>query len=208
MLPSDLTVLFVSYGRAELLDHTLETFFKTNPGCPVSLFDNASAQPVHDVLKKYKFDYKITSDENKGKPFAHNFLAEKCSTPYLLFCDSDIEFLPGWFEKMSDCYQKAETWPIGGLSGYSYGHVFNPHLGVDVNVKRNPPGCALMMSRKVFIDTGPFDESILIRTVDTRYFTELRKKGYYNCQLRESAILHTGDKMRTFTDTGEPIYYD
>lgn len=208
MRPSDLSVMFVSYGRAELLDRTLESCFQTNPGCQVSLFDNASGQPVHDVLKKYEFDYSIISDENKGKPFAHNFLADKSTTPYLMFCDTDLEFLPDWFEKMSKCYEQAEEWPIGGLSGYSHGHIFAPHLGVDVNVKRNPPGCALMMSRKVFIDTGPFDESILIRTVDTRYFTELRNKRYYNCQLRESAILHTGEKMRTFNDKGEPIYYE
>ena len=208
MQPCDLTVMFVSYGRAELLDHTLETFFKTNPGCPVSIFDNASGQPVHAILKKYKFDYKITSDENKGKPFAHNFLADQSTTAYLMFCDSDLEFLPNWFEKMSECYKKAEDWPIGGLSGYSHGHKFAPHKRVNVNVKRNPPGCALMISQKVFIDTGPFDESILIRTVDTRYFTELRKKRYYNCQMRESAILHTGANQRTFNDKGEPIYYD
>jgi len=210
MRSCDLTVIIVSYGRAKLLEETLQTFTETNPGCGLILVDNASKQPVLDVIDKFDrhFDTLELLDENKGKPYAHNLGASLCSTPYLMFCDSDIHFNENWFEKMSECYEKAEGWPIGGLSGYSHGQVFNPHKGVNVNVKRNPPGCALMISRKVLIDTGPFDESILIRTVDTRYFTELRKKGYYNCQLIESVILHTGVDQRTFNQRGDSIYHE
>lgn len=212
MLPSDLTVIIVSYGRALLLDHTLETWEKTNPGTDLFLIDNASEQKTLDIIAKHHklFAHLSLLEENKGKPFAHNFGASQCSTPYLMFCDSDIHFERGWFETMSQIYKAAEDWPLGGLSGYTYGHVNSaPHKNVNIQIKRNPPGCAVMISRKVFQHAGGFDESIKIRTVDTRYFNRLRTLGYQNGMVwPQSCILHTGKHQRTFDNRGEPIYFE
>ena len=212
MRPSELTVIIVSYGRAKLLDHTLKSWAETNPGSDLFLIDNASEQKTLDVIAKHHklFAHLSILEKNKGKPFAHNFGASECNTPYLLFCDSDIEFKPEWFEIMSQTYKATESWPLGGLSGYTYGHINSaPHRKVNIQIRRNPAGCALMMSRKVFQHAGPFDESIKIRTVDTRYFKRLASLGYQNGMVwPQSCILHTGAHQRTFDDRGEPIYFE
>lgn len=212
MQASDLTVIIVSYGRSKLLDHTLKSWEATNPGSDLFLIDNASEQKTLDVIANHHklFAHLSILEENKGKPFAHNFGASECDTPYLLFCDSDIEFKPGWFEAMSQVYQAAEDWPLGGLSGYTYGHTHAAaHRKVNIQMRTNPPGCAVMISRKVFQHAGGFDESIKIRTVDSRYYRRLQGLGYQNGMMwPQSAILHTGQKQRTFTDTGEPIYFE
>lgn len=212
MLESDLTVIIVSYGRSKLLDRTLKSWAATAPKVDLFLIDNASKQPTLDVIAAHHklFSYLSILEENKGKPFAHNLGASECSTPYLMFCDSDIEFQPNWFEAMSQVYQATEDWPLGGLSGYTYGHVNSaPHKGVNVQIRCKPPGCALMISRKVYQHAGPFDESIKIRTVDSRYYVKLATLGYQNGMMWPySAILHTGAHQRTFTDKGDPIYYE
>ena len=212
MQASDLTVIFVSYGRAALLERTLKSFVETNPGCDSILFDNHSKWPVLKVISRYfnRLGNVLICGENKGKPFAHNYGASICSTPYLLFCDSDLEFKPGWFEAMSSTYEAAEDWPLGGLSGFCYGYINNAaHKGVNIQIKQWPPGCAVMISRKVFEHCGPFDESILIRCVDSKYYRKLQGLKYQNAMMwPESAIDHTGQDQRTFTETGEPIYYD
>ena len=213
----------VSYGRHWLLDHTLDTLFaNTDPDkFRLILIDNGSKQPVRDVIAKYtdKIDDLILFNRNAGKPYAQNIgmshvynqcLILKDEIPnHFIVCDSDLEFKPGWLEKMTELYHEFEPQKLGCLSGYNHNKIDSTRV-VAGKIHWRPycPGCCMMFSRQLWEKVGIFDTRMLIRTVDTGYLKRCRVAGYENANVLDTVVDHTGKAYRTFETSGNPIYFD
>lgn len=226
---SEVAVVMVSWGRAKLLDATLASYFQTFDPQRVSLtvVDNGSEQQTLDILFKYRSRIQklILLNENLGKPAALNVgvgasLQEVRKLgyqrpEYFLFCDSDIEFKPGWLPRMVTSYQEHQILkdgrPLGGLSGYVHApHQLILHDGktTKINVLKYPAGCCLMMSREVLLKNGQWDTRRMIGTVDTSYLRNMFVRGYANAAVYpESVIVHMGKRDRTWhLATRKPKY--
>lgn len=219
-------LVMVTFGRKRLLQRSLETLFNTiDPTrCEVTIVDNNSEQDVINLLLSYKdkIDNLVLLNENKGKPYAWNLgskisrqecLATKLPEPsYLLFCDSDLDFKPGWHDVLVDSYEEHKDLPLCGLSG----KLWPPHKvnGIEHKGKKHtiyqyrfPCGCCILMSTKAFDANGYWDTRRKIRTVDTSYFRNAINRKYINASVAETVIDHTGSKQRTWNiSNGKPKY--
>lgn len=226
---SEVAVIMVSWGRAQLLDKTLATYFQTfDPQrASLTIVDNGSEQQAIDVLMKYKSRIQklILLNENLGKPAALNIgvgaslqdvhKLEYHKPEYFLFCDSDLEFKPGWLPKMVTSYHEHRTLndgrPLGGLSGYVHAPqplTLDEGATTKINILKFPAGCCLMMSREVVLKNGQWDTRRMIGTVDTSYLRNMSVRGYGNAAVYpESVIVHCGKKDRTWhLATRQPKY--
>lgn len=216
-----LDIIMVSFGRHELLRRTLESFFKNTDTSKVglTLIDNGSERKTLDVIKEYgkNINNLILYPENKGKPYAQNrgaeFVRNARNTEFLMFCDSDIEFLPGWYNEMITTFIRfEEKLPLGGLSGFL--HKANKEYELNYKEKRiyihpTPPGCCMMMKSSTYWKVGQFKEDRLIRGVDTSYYLRMKQANFNNASMGKTVISHTGFHKRTWNHrTGEPIYIE
>lgn len=222
-------IVMVTFGRDMLLNRTLKSLFATidDQQCSVTIVDNGSQDRVKQTLLRYQphIDQLVLLRENRGKPYAWNLGAqvarEQCKVngveppTYYLFCDSDLEFKPGWLPVMLETYAQHKELPLCGLSGY----VWPPQLQSAeqrqgktraILVHRFPPGCCVLIAANTFDKLGPWDTKRLIRTVDTSFFREAHRQGWYNGSVCPNSVIeHIGAKQRTWRiDTGAPKLLD
>lgn len=226
---SDVAVILVSWGRSELLETTLASYFKTvDPKrASLTIVDNGSEQSTIEVLMRYRsrIDNLVLLNENLGKPAALNIgvgaslqevrKLDYKKPEYFLFCDSDLEFKPNWLPIMVMSYDEHRILndgrPLGGLSGY----VHSPHqLNLDngknttINIIKYPAGCCLMMSTEVLLKNGQWDTRRMIGTVDTSYLRNMNSRGFGSGAVYPATLIHhTGKKHRTWhLATRKPKY--
>ncbi|MFA7286928.1 MAG: glycosyltransferase family A protein [Patescibacteria group bacterium] len=218
-------VIIVSFGRAELLKHTLDSLLNSNydpAQVSITVVDNGSQPEVVSLLTHYRpqIHNLVLLRNNRGKPYAWNLGArvaqEQCdavqipSIDYFLFCDSDLDFKLGWHETLTTAYKEHQNLPLCGLSGMRWpSHKLDAlQTGptTQINVVRFPPGCCILMSAEAYRRNGPWDTKRLIRTVDTCYFRNAFARGWKNASIHPNSVIdHTGRTSRTWhIQTGKP----
>lgn len=219
-----LAIIIVSFGRLELMKKTLNSL-KDNgldkSKMSLTVIDNGSQQPLINYLIQEKsiIDNLILLNKNMGKPYAWNLGVkisnEECKInntvqpDYYLFCDNDLDFKPGWYNKLLSAYEEHKDLPLCALSGLRWPSHELTGLqkgNTQINVIRFPPGCCLLMSRKAFEANGKWDTKRLIRTVDTSYLRNAHRRGFKNASIHpETVIDHTGRRQRTWNiSNGKP----
>lgn len=212
----------VTYGRLSLLRGTIETFNATRDArVRLTVVDNGSLADVRRFLEESvkSPDSLILLDDNLGKPYAWNLVAnmvmnrslQKAEPAFLLFLDSDLEFLPGWIDTFIEIWQDHAGSSLGCLSGFvSHPELHDIAEGPRRTYKRLrfPAGCCMLTTPAIYRDVGPFEEDRLIRAVDTNYYRRLKAKGYsVGCVHPKSCILHTGKNQRSWSIlNSKPIY--
>lgn len=219
-------IVMVSFGRPALLWKTLDSLKENTEKDSYRLIvvDNGSLNEQRVKLaQRTEIDELVLLGRNAGKPYSWNLgflmsynlcIADNDEKPdYFVFCDSDLEFSKEWLPTMMEVYKKYEHLPLGVLSGYlnTVGEfkVDRVNSTEELEIRRHPPGCCLMVSRKVIEAVGLFDSKIKIRGVDTAYTARLWRAGYKNACIRNRGELvkHTGEKQRTWElISGKPIY--
>jgi len=208
----------VTFGRLSLLRETMETFAATADGRgALTVVDNGSQPDVTGYLAPLAasggpIDRLVLLRSNMGKPYAWNLGAAMAAEPckarqtnppeLLLFCDSDLRFLPGWVDTLHETYAEHRGLPLGALSGFAPHRHEDPGVAGAREMKalRFFAGCCVLMSAAVYADVGRFATDVLIRTVDTSYCRRLKRAGYVNgCVHPASAIEHTGKGERTWS---------
>ena len=215
----NIALILVSFGRCELLKQTLSSLLATEEGhrASITVIDNGSQPHVVDALvsNKKNIDNLILLNDNRGKPYAWNLgvqiVNERCLAlerflpEYYLFCDSDLIFKEGWLDRLLETYDCHRDLPLGILSGFAHikhqlNICSNPlYPNNDINIAPFPAGCCMFMHRSVYEKVGKFDDSRLIRTVDTSYYRRAHTAGYVTaCVHPDSVIEHTGWHERTW----------
>lgn len=213
-----MAAVMVTFGRLALLRETLVTFANTvDSDVSLTVVDNGSRPDVTNYLVSLTvpggpIDRLVLLQRNMGKPYAWNLGAAMAAIPceikqvtypeLLLFCDSDLRFLPGWVDILRETYAEHRNLPLGVLSGFAtHRHEDTVVAGArEMKVLRFFAGCCMLVSAAVYADVGEFATDMLIRTVDTSYCRRLRAKGYVNgCVHPVSAIEHTGKGERTWS---------
>lgn len=218
-------IVIVSYGRPKLLTQTLDSLSaNTDPNLyRLIVVDSGSDAKVRQMLStRDDIDELVLLKRNAGKPYAWNygFLStynicenEGDELPdYFVFCDSDLYFKPGWLPKFLDIFKRHEYLNLGTVSAYAVPcgefKIDKTKSDNEVQARRHPPGCCLMINRKTVEAVGLFDSKVKIRGVDTSYTRRLWSAGYINMVLVEGLVEHTGTNQRTWElVSGKSIYF-
>jgi len=218
-----IAIIIVTFNRKILTKQTLESLFATvdKDLCSIHVVDNNSLKDTGNLLFHYR--QQMTSltflNDNRGKPYAWNLgvriANEQCIVKNLpipthyLFCDNDLYFQPHWPEIMLNTYEEHKDIPLGGLSGARWSsHPTRDVRGnkYQINIVPNPTGCCLLMGKEIYEKFYPWKTTRLIRTVDTSYYREARRRGYLLAAIHpKSVIRHMGFKQRSWhIQTGQP----
>lgn len=222
-------IIIAVWGRKDLTYQTLKSLFECTQeeeGFRVIVIDNNSSQATKSVLLSFapQIDELVFLKTNLGKPHAWNLGAaiayqrslfnEDQHPDKFVFCDNDLEFTPGWLTQMRNTYDAWEDFPLGVLSGWlnevgRHKVDVQTKSGARLQLRAHPPGCCVMVSRKVVEAIGLFDSSVLIRGVDTAYNRRATAAGFKNgCVYPDSVVKHMGENSRTWNvKTGDLIQH-
>lgn len=215
--------IVVAYGRLGLLRRTIETFIATRDDrAHLTVVDNGSLADVRSFLTDSVKppDSLVLLGDNLGKPHAWNLVAyavthrplKRTEPKYLLFLDSDVEFMDGWLDVLVETWEDHAKNGLGCLSGFvTRKKKFEATItGGKRPYKplRFPAGCCMFTTSEVWHRCQPFDQGRLIRGVDVDWCRRLRAKGYVvGCVYPKSCIVHTGREQRSWSILkSTPIY--
>lgn len=222
-------IIIVNFGRSEILKRSLTYFRESMLGEQLAyrliIVDNQSQDTTWKVMAEFRdlISDLIVLRDNKGKPWAWNVgiahcyqlcmaLGEELPDRFVL-CDSDLEYYKNWLGRMDETYNAFADLPLGILSGFltevGQHKVQKAERGDQaMQIRRYPPGCCWMMSRKCLETVGLFDTRILIRSVDTSYCRRVWQAGFKNGVVAPGTVVqHLGEGSRTWDlVTGKTIY--
>lgn len=122
---ADVTLVVIPRERFSMARESLESLYaNTPPGFSLVYVDGNGTQDVQEILGVYRarpgFSI-VRRDYFLSNNHARNLGLREARTPYVLFCDNDLIFAPGWLEAMLGCMDQTgadvvapltcEAWP-------------------------------------------------------------------------------------------------
>ena len=165
-------------------------------------------QIPHERCKIYKFQ------EELYYPTAMNIRVDPAHGTHMIFCDADTSFTPGWFEVLTTFYLSNSQ--IGlcssklinpldrsiidygiGVTQFNCPHPFKgqtyTHDLVASNIEVQAACTAnAIISKKLFQETGGFNELLVHSYSDIDLCQRIRNKGYSIWCVADSVVYHKG----------------
>jgi GT2 family glycosyltransferase len=196
------TVL-VSYNRPDLLWRTVKSYTQTKDAeCHLMIVDNASELETQTLLSdihRVGLADILQLDENHYPGYATNFgwATAPDEAQFLHRSDNDIEYLPGWPERVRKTFWMRPEWSQISMRTDEE-ELFQDAVGGN-NVIR----------REVFEDgiRYSFEPWTSVPWEDGDFNRRLRDAGFKWGRVPAPCIIHIGDKMRPDVDLSDP-YYD
>lgn len=214
------SIIILSYNTKDLLRTCLRSIYKKITGVEfeVLVVDNASSDGTPQMVEKeFKKAVLIQNEKNVGFSKGNNKGAKAAKGTYVLFLNSDTEFLDGNIGEMVKFFlQNEKVAVVGGkmvgkngteeLSAgtfFNLSQVFFLTLGLDKRMKtRFSPssvtkvdfvsGGYMMVKKKIFQSLGGFDEHLFMYTEDMEFCYRVYKAGYTALFYPEASVIHQG----------------
>ncbi len=115
-----ISTVILNWNRADLLELTCKSYLETvSVPCEIIIVDNGSTDGSREVAERMSAAEEnistILLDENRGGA-AINLGLERATGTLLHISENDLEYLPGWSEKVVDLFDTFES--LGQLSLY------------------------------------------------------------------------------------------
>ena len=124
---------------------------------------------------------------------------KKAEHDYIAFCNNDLIFTPGWFDKLLPHFNEYDSlspycplthkkwWknklPSGIVEGFTIGKIL--------------AGWCFVMKRKTYIKIGSFDEDVDFWYSDDIYADQLKFHGLKHALVCDSYVMHKGSSTLT-----------
>lgn len=201
-VPSIFTVL-VSHERPELLWRTVKSYTKTKDvGCELLIVDNGSGEGTRELLLEIEamgMAHLQLLPHNHYPGWATNLGWANADprTAFLHRSDNDIEFLPGWAERVRTAFWGHPEW--GQLSLRTDEEELHQDAVGGNNVIRRAVWDAGVRYSEEPWSSVPWE--------DGDFNQRVRRAGFGWGRVSAPCIVHIGDKMRPDVDLSDP-YYD
>ncbi|HYC91310.1 MAG TPA: glycosyltransferase [Thermoanaerobaculia bacterium] len=207
------SIIVPHHAGRQLLDYCLQTLRATVPDDVeiIVVLNNDDQDEVRIALDETRYRaLRVTRDLGYGG--AINLGADAASGQYLVFCDNDTSFLPGWFEALVNGYHAATN--IGSASaklisptsgrivdfGIAFTEYNAPHPFMDAEpdhplVRRSRPvqaacSAVMMIEKQLFEDAGRFSGRPHSYYNDIDLCLRVRERGYEPWVIAESVAFH------------------
>ncbi len=164
------SVIIPAYNRAAMLERALSSVFSQDfSDYELIVVDDGSTDGTPEMLTMYRDDITIIRQQNRGVSAARNAGLRHARAPWILFLDSDDEYLPGKFSAHREfinknpsilLHQTEELWirrgrRVNPMKKHQKlaGNIFIPSLKLCLI----SPSCACV-HRDLFDQYGMFDE--------------------------------------------------
>ncbi len=115
----DITIIFATYKRPQILANTLTSLCKLNSGSlqwELIVVDNAGHAATQEVVSQFNERLPLTFliEQKPGKNNALNLAIPKAQGELLVFCDDDIIASENW---LTEIWEGASRWPDHDVFG-------------------------------------------------------------------------------------------
>lgn len=217
------SVVIVNFNGKDLLKTCLKTLLKTDyPNYDVIIVDNASTDGSSDAIKSIvNFDSRVKlvqNANNVGHSEGCNIGAQLSKAQYVVFVDSDIEFIANdWLAELVNIMKKDKTVGLAqakivisenqnrleyfckyvdALGTWSANYGLNAgKLEHNFELLAASAGCCII-SRELFTKVGKFDGDYFIYDDDTDLSMRVRLLGYAVLFVSSSVVIHRSSVLR------------
>ena len=232
------SVVILNYNglhyMGEGLRDCLNSVLKTNyPNLEIIFVDNGSSDGSADFVRN-NYNTQITIVKNKANlGFAEGFNRgiRVSKGKYVALLSNDMTVHPNWLSSVTQLMEKDRKIGLAGFKRYSYerknlldGIGGNLHLcgrvflvgtfeidrGQYDNIKEDLDyiGGAMVISREVLQEVGPFDAEYVIFSEDCDLCYRIRKRDYKTVYVPDAIVWHKGHSTLNGMDRiGTHIYY-
>jgi hypothetical protein len=193
-----LSIIIVNYKSERYLDSCIASIYSKLSAArlEIVLVNNDSEEGLEKIRKSYPEARIIPLQKNIGFGGASNAGAKEAQGEYLLFLNPDTEIVSADLDaaveklaqdgtgilglKIIDRNGKQQEWTVG-LQEVGLGSLIRNNLAFLGESKRQKSifwvsGAALMMEKKVFMETGGFDESFFLYFEDVDLCKRVRER--------------------------------
>lgn len=122
---SQITVIIPAYNAKKTIDACLQSIYQqTFASVTIVVVNDGSTDQTAAILEKHQHRITIVNQHNKGASAARNAGAKIATSPYLLFCDADIELEPMILERMYTALEHNKQVSYAYASFYFGGKLF------------------------------------------------------------------------------------
>jgi GT2 family glycosyltransferase len=196
------TVL-VSYNRPDLLWRTVKSYTQTkDAGCQLLIVDNGSDAATRALIGDItdmgmaKF-FMLNENRYPGAATNAGWGCAPEGVQFLHRSDNDIEYLPGWAERVRQTFWMKPAWSQVSLRTDEE-ELFQDAVGGNNVVRREVWDAGVRYSEEPWTSV-PWE--------DGDFNKRLRAEGFGWGRVPSPCIVHIGDKMRPDVDLSDP-YYD
>lgn len=194
---SQVSIVIPIYNGGKTLDICLQSIFnQTFKSLQIIAVNDGSVDETVAILQKYKDRLTIINQDNQGASSARNNGAKIANSPFIIFCDADIELKPDMIEKM---YKVLSTSPKISYvySSFIFGQkIFKLHEFDEDKLKQMPYIHTTSLIKK---EHFPGFDKKLNRFQDWDLWLTMLKRGYIGKFIPEILFkVNAGGSMSTW----------
>lgn len=177
-----ISIVITSYNYGRFLGEAIESALaQTLSPVEIVVVNDGSTDDTSDVAKRYPV--RLIEQANSGVSAARNRGAREAKGDYLVFLDADDVLEP---EYLSRCWDALRTAPARVAYAYTQSRMFGEVTGIDPSApfsKRrvldgNLVNVSALLRRRVFEETGGFDESLRVGLEDADLWVRMLAAGH------------------------------
>jgi mycofactocin system glycosyltransferase len=193
-LPS-ISIIIPVYNRLQDIKACLDSLLHLDYPCDkleIIVVDDASTDETPDVVSRYPV-VMIRNKENRQAPYCRNRAAARARGDILAFIDSDCLSDSNWLLELVPAFKDLKIAAVGGLvESYYHTRPLDRYEQVRSSLKMGlwpqrsasnnsffyVPSCNLLVRKEVFMQTGGFDEALVVGE-DVDLCWRIRNRGFH-----------------------------
>lgn len=205
MSRNNITIIQTYYNERSLLETQIERWNYYNTPVNIILIDDGSQiEPAQNVLREHTLNdninfslYKVTEDIGFNSHGCRNLGARLAQSNWLLFLDIDYTLQPSDLKRLQEEPLDLNSW-------YEFNAKFKGRGDTYMALNQ------FLIPRKLFLDSGGYDESFVPFHYGDRELLSKLEKDYQKNNLDWLVLTcrRGGRKARVSTDSKIPVYDD
>lgn len=209
MIGERVSVVVLTWNRRDELLRTLSHVAAIDPGVPIVVVDNASADGTAQAVAQQHPRARIVRMPFNAGAAGRNAGARACTTPYVAFCDDDTWWLP-----------ESIAVAVAALDAHATLAAVTARVLVGEHCREDPTnarmaasplpntlglhgsellgllGGACMVRRSAFLDAGGYDPRLFLGCEEALLATDLMAAGWRMAYLPDAVVRHFPSSIR------------
>lgn len=207
------SIIIVTYNNMDVIDECIQSIYEYNDIgelLEVIIVDNSDNDILYNFINDNYKNVRIIKSDNRGFGFGNNIGFENSCGEYLLFLNPDTKLIMPLFEYVIRKFENNDKLGLFGVkllnknlksnlsfylidsAGFTYSILtkISNFFNIFIDGKMFTSGANLFVKRKVFLNSGLFDEAMFLYYEESDLIKRIRRLGYVTSFFPEKSIIH------------------